>query len=78
MDVALICNNKENYLAKLDVVRAQRSLKHEELASNLENCNISIFHAYQSKQVLKDPMQFSKFRYGRGVIILYWMNQFLK
>jgi hypothetical protein len=35
MDVALICNGKENYLVKLDVLRAQRSPKHEELIPTL-------------------------------------------
>jgi hypothetical protein len=31
MAVALIYNNKKNYLAKLDALRAQRSLKHAKL-----------------------------------------------
>jgi hypothetical protein len=31
MAVALIYNNKENYLANQDAPRKQRSLKHEEL-----------------------------------------------
>jgi hypothetical protein len=33
---------------------------------------------FQNKQMLKDLIQFSKFRYGRGVIVPYWVNQFLK
>jgi hypothetical protein len=31
----------------------------------------------QNKQMFKDLIQFSKFRYGRGAIISYWVNQFL-
>jgi hypothetical protein len=31
MAVAFICNSKKNYLAKLDTLRAQRSLKHAKL-----------------------------------------------
>jgi hypothetical protein len=33
---------------------------------------------FQNKQMLKDLIQFAKFRYGRGVIMPYWVNQFLK
>jgi hypothetical protein len=29
---------------------------------------------HQTKQVLKDPMQFSKFRYGRVDKVTYWVN----
>jgi hypothetical protein len=32
---------------------------------------------YQIKQVLKDPMQFSKFRYGRVDKVTYWVNHSL-
>ena len=30
---------------------------------------------HQTKQVLKDPMQFSKFRYGRVDKATYWVNR---
>jgi hypothetical protein len=33
---------------------------------------------FQNKHMLKDLIQFGKFRYGRGVIVPYWVNQFLK
>jgi hypothetical protein len=32
---------------------------------------------YQIKQVLKDPMQFAKFRYGKVDKVTYWVNHFL-
>ena len=33
---------------------------------------------FQNKHMLKDLVQFPKFRYGRGVIVPYWVNQFLE